>query len=64
MFSIFCLYFCLLQLFFADFYCATTRTGTLGRKLGNHNLQFLKIKDSSNFLANRPITFMNLRAVF
>lgn len=37
-------------IFFADVYCSTTWTGTLGRRLANQNLQFLKTKDSQIFL--------------
>ena len=44
---------------------ATTRFGTLGKILSNHNLRFLKTKDSQAFFffANRPITFIDLRLV-
>lgn len=43
-------------IFFADVYCSNR-----DRRLANQNLQFLKTNGFSDFLANRPITFMNLR---
>ena len=50
------------KLTFGTFYSATARTGTIGRRLSNHNV-FLKIIDSQDFFGKRTIKIQDSTSV-